>query len=385
MFGMWVPFVALAFLALNLQGCYFTNDRDFMPTTAPPSPSPDGPSEGPFDPGDPSNPEANICSGSFMQGITCSGGDIAYFSADTPDECCNLCSQNPACRAFTHSDGQCKLKNTCEQLHKDWKNPNTASAVMANADIRIGWYEIDGYKCFGQKDTVVFYPAGTGPFRVVVFGHGSWGEIDGADAWMALVASEGLIVIAPFAGRADHGCGYMFADDMLLALTASKAGGEALHPVFAKADWSKTGLFGHSRGAKCGLWAASQAPADLHVSAVIASADAPAHAPPTAPVPAMFAIGSKDWINQDGNVRDFFDGYPAPSKVLANLKGAGHMEIVNHGRLNKFMAKFLSCHVNDRQNDCDVIYGQGEGSLCRAYEYEDCIVVPPAIAELVVG
>jgi len=332
-------------------------------------------SNGPSDV-DPSDAEEQSTCSAFMQGIDCAGGDISNMTANSPEECCEFCSETKGCKAFTHVSGNCFLKDSCEQMHMDWINlKNLTSATMPTVKVGRGWYEIDGYQCGGQKDTVVLFPQGKGPYNVVVFGHGLWGEVDGADDWLETIASQGLIVIAPFAGRSERGatCGYTFADDMLHALRATKAGGAALHPAFAKADWSRTGLLGHSRGAKCAPLAASKASADLKVSAMVLSSDVPEEMPPKAPVPSMFVTGTDDKFNKGGLMKTFVDGYDAPAKVYANLKGAPHMEILHGKRLNKFMAQFLSCHVGARNEDCEVIYGDGEGSLCRAYEYEECI------------
>lgn len=320
--------------------------------------------------------------------------------ADTAESCYDLCSVRADCKAFTHLNGDCWLKGSCDQMHKDWLNVEKISGTMPSMQIQRGWFELDGYKCSDQKDTVLFYPEGKGPFHVVAFGHGLWGEVDGADDWLQTIASHGFIVVAPFTGKRDdrtNTCWGTFAEDIVHALQGSKAGGASLHPVFGKANWSRTGIVGHSRGAMWASQAVSQAPKDLSVSAMVMDADAPptvCDSCPSTPeqqeankctcdqhialdTPAMMTVGSKDHksVDRPANMRKFFDAYEAPTKVFADLKGGLHQEITKGKRLNKFHAKFLSCHVNEKEEDCEAIYGKGPESLCQANKYvrEGCI------------
>lgn len=331
-----------------------------------------------------------------LNGIDCPGGDLDQVLADTAEACYDLCLARADCNAFSHLHGDCWLKKSCPNLKKDWANPEKTSGTMPSMKIRRGWFELEGYKCSGQKDTVLFYPEGKGPFRVVAFGHGLNGEIDGADDWLQTIASHGFIVVAPFTGMpADkHAtCWSTFSEDIVHALQGSKAGGASLHPVFGKADWSRTGIVGHSRGAVWSSLAVSEAPKDLGVSAMVMDADAPptvCDSCPSTPeqqeankctcdqhvdldTPAMMTVGSKDHGSADrpANMHKFFEAYKAPTKVFADLKGGLHQEITHKKRLNKFHANFLSCHVNEKEEDCELIYGKGPESLCQAHEYSN--------------
>jgi len=295
-------------------------------------------------------------------------------SAISPEFCCDACSKQDRCQAFTHRGSTCYLKTACTTLRKDWDNAaaTTSGVLVSGSSVGVGWYEVDGYKCSGQKDTVIFYPMGEGPFNVVVYGHGAWGEIDGADSWMHTIAKQGLIVIAPFTGKTAEPCGSIFADDMLTALHVSKAGGVALHAALGKADWSRTGVFGHSRGAKYAPYAVQKAQGDLNIAAMLLSSDVPEHFIDVA-VPVMFTTGTKDKFNTDNKVLKWFDQHKTLPKVYANLEGAYHMEIISGKRLNKPMAQFLACHVAQRQDDCDAIYGNSATSLCHINQYKKCV------------
>merc|ERR1712000_802051 len=111
--------------------------------------------------------------------------------------------------------------------------------------------------------------------------------------------------VAPFGGKDEPSCGSLFVQDLLLAMRATKAGGADLHPVFAQADWSRTGFFGHSKGAKYVLPAGHKAD-DLNVKAVLVSSDVSSHVY-SLDVPVMFATGSKDIANEHGEIKSYFD------------------------------------------------------------------------------
>ena len=80
---------------------------------------------------------------------------------------------------------------------------------------------------------------------MVAYAHGIGGGIDGCDSWMETVASLGLIVIAPFTSGGACETEYK---DQLLSMSAARQGGKTLHPALSTADWSRTGVFGHSMG-----------------------------------------------------------------------------------------------------------------------------------------
>lgn len=331
-----------------------------------------------------------------LKGIDCFRGDLdgGQVSANTAQACYDLCAARDGCNAFTHLHGDCWLKKTCDQMHqvenKVAVNPDTTSGTMPSMPIQRGWFELEGYKCSDQKDTVLFYPVGEGPFHVVAFGHGLWGEIDGADDWLQTIASYGFIVVAPFTGKRKNihdSCWDTFSEDIVHALQSSKTKGASLHPVFDKADWSRTGVVGHSRGAVWVPKAVSEAPKELKVSAMVMDADAPplCTSCPSTPeqqkankctcdqhvdldTPALLTVGSKDHksANRPVIMRKFFDAYAAPTKVFADLQDGLHQEVTHQGRLNQFHGKFLSCHVKEKEDDCKMIYGNAPESLCKA-------------------
>merc|ERR1712160_231329 len=129
--------------------------------------------------------------------------------------------------------------------------------------VAIGRIDVTTFKCLHSTRVSVFYPKGPGPFHAVVYSHGYDGGADNAQRWMHTVASMGLVTLVPWAHSGCDSDDYdndheEFAYDLLEALNFSKAGGASLHPVFGRVDWSATGIFGHSRGARMTPWAASR-------------------------------------------------------------------------------------------------------------------------------
>merc|ERR1711865_950731 len=104
----------------------------------------------------------------------------------------------------------------------------------------------------------------------------------------------GLIVVAPFQGKDDKPCKENFTYDLLHALSGSQEGGADLHPALATADFSRTGVMGHSKGAKYAPYAASIGAESHNVKAMVASCDAPDHQQWLPEVPSMFTTGTLD-------------------------------------------------------------------------------------------
>lgn len=86
-------------------------------------------------------------------------------------------------------------------------------------------------------------------------------------------------------------------------------------------------------------------------------------------VPAMFTTGTED---RRGAVKAQFDACPGRPKVLAEVKGAQHMEPMSPGRLNPFDAHFLGCHVIGLQTSCNKVYGKANTDMCKANAMTTC-------------
>jgi dienelactone hydrolase len=334
-------------------------------------------------------------------GADCVGHDLSNAKALTPQKCCDLCGATPGCLAFTHSlydadgkpDPTCYLKSECSRTQP----ASTCTAGVAAAPtpapaptpptpppaptpapappsktykVEKSQYDVSGYGCGDKsKTTLVFYPSDGAlgqRFHPIVYGHGIGGGDDGCDDWLRTVASLGLVVIAP---ATSGGACPLESLDMLLALKASREGsmGGLAHLV----DWARTGVMGHSMGGMAAPTAAS-APG-YNITALLASHGALFAA--DVPVPAMFTTGTADTTVDPATVRAAFDACPSRPKVFANLVGGVHMEPRDGSKhLNLFDAQFLACHVANRTDSCDAIYGGGKDSLCRKYSYAACVI-----------
>lgn len=220
-----------------------------------------------------------------------------------------------------------------------------------------------GYFC-GGSNTVIFWPEGKGPFHVVIYGHGIGGGVDDNWDWFGEIASLGLIVLAPNTG--DGMCVPEFLDT-IRALVEGKMLGVLLHPALAKADWSRTAIMGHSMGGFMSTVAGSFR--GLNIQAMLASHGGTFPLNLALNVPSMFTTGTADDTVPWEVALLAYKTCPARPKVYANLVGGTHMETREKKRLNRFTARFLSCHVSQLQDHCDAIYGGGPFSLCRAEHY----------------
>lgn len=189
---------------------------------------------------------------------------------------------------------------------------------------------------------------------------------------LSTVVSRGFIVVAPESCPALE-CASPFAHDQLATLDAVR-NDPSLHPSLKTADFSRTGAFGHSMGAMAsmaaggGTAAKTYRPADHNIKAIVAMhpcqdtfLDAK-----NIEVPVLFTTGSTDSICADGCAERFYGNVDKASKVLFNIRGAGHFEPSNLGSNAEkdAIAYFLSCWVKGQ--DCDKVYGSSGKAICQA-------------------
>jgi len=344
-----------------------------------------------------------------MKGVECKGGKtLKQASASSPDECCDICAEVAGCVAWTFTGGKCRALDSCpklpetddefdgtsgflEKLPESYPIPDAGekNGGAGRFQVAVGRIDVTTFKCLHSQRVSVFYPKGPGPFHAVVYSHGYDGGADNALNWMHMTASMGLVTLVPWA---HSGCDSVdwdhdhveYAYDLLEALNFSKMGGASLHPVFGKVDWSATGIFGHSRGARMTPWAASLWPAALlNVKAFVAShggfnnAEWAGKTPVyNITMPAMFTTGTVD--TRTPGIIEYFGTYKGEDKVFVDLTGGHHMEPTDDrtGALNAFDARFLACHLAKNKEDCDYIYGDDAQSLCQAIPHPEghCIV-----------
>merc|ERR1712216_129798 len=174
----------------------------------------------------------------------------------------------------------------------------------------------------------------------------------------------GFVVVAPLTGSCDgHG------QDIQEAISKTKSE-PPLHPGLAYVDWDRGAIFGHSFGGDHAAGAVTWAP---WLKAVVVSHSfeyGKNIAKITTPV--MCMSGSND-RRADRAMLPLYKICKADHKVYASVTGGGHMEPAQEGRLNKYAAHFLACHVRDLQTSCDKVYGNAEDSMCKQVDTSICL------------
>jgi len=303
------------------------------------------------------------------------------------DECCDICSNDDKCAAWNLN-----LAKDEKTMHCSLKNESVAGkrggSCLANGMINpppspgpppagpyavaVGSFKLpNGYYCGADAPTDIWYPTllDKGPFPILSFGHGAGGSM--LQPLQKNVASLGFIIVAP-----KTGCCNNHGDDIVHSLDWTRGNfsqNATLHKALAHVDWTRAGIFGHSFGS---AWAtdavrkAQKQPDVFNVKAALFSHGG--HDASGITVPSMFTSGRGGGADQG-----MFDSSPAKYKVFAVAKGAGHMEPIQGGRMNPYDAHFFGCHVAELKSSCDVIYGNGNNSICKAQAYDACQVVQP--------
>jgi len=336
----------------------------------------------------PTGKPAPFCSGPNMylgKGYRCNDATLETVSVTDETGCCDACQKNAQCGYYSYSTSQrtCELKNTCTSKKKS-SGYNTGFVPPADSpskfeyNVGMGSFEYNGYECGREgPQTLVFYPEGQGPFNVALYAHGLGGYLDhgtsstmdGLDEWMKTVASIGFIVIVPFGSPGSCGTEYI---DMLNVLNYSKA--NSPHPVFAKANWSGVGVWGHSMGASAAPRVAHHGPEyGINVLAQVASHGGASSK--LVHVPSLYTTGTLDTKDADHTAFESqYDECKGRPKVFVDLKDGYHMEPLEGKRLNYLTTRFLGCHVQGRQDFCNYIY---EGDLCSRSELTKCRICLP--------
>jgi len=233
-----------------------------------------------------------------------------------------------------------------------------------------GYYNLPGgYHCgkrgWRRQNTAIMYPSDSqnGPFPIASFAHGAGGGV----LWKlcAEVVKMGFVVISPLTQDCmGHG------NDQLDAISKAKSN-PSLHPALAHVDWNSTALFGFSFGGMHVSWVAYQE--NGLKAAVVSHGWYLGAGSANIDIPVMFMSGSHDhnanremWPAYNNNKR-------AKHKVYAAVNGGTHMEPAHEGRLNRYAAHFLACHVREMQSSCDKVYGFGEDSMCNAVDTSTCV------------
>jgi len=253
---------------------------------------------------------------------------------------------------------------------------DNVTTITTDGDIKVkrvvlsGNYNLPGgYNCGKRSwrgNTAIMYPSDTqnGPFPIASFAHGAGGGV--LYKLCADVVKMGFVVISPLTQDC-HGHG----QDQLDAIQKAKSN-PSLHPALAHVDWNRTAIFGHSFGGMHCSWKAYSSIAPW-LNAVVVSHGWYLGDASRIDIPIMYMSGSYDRNANSAMWPAYQDNKVAKYKVYAAVNGGGHMEPAQGGRLNRYAAHFLACHVQEMQESCDKVYGFGEDSMCNAVDASTCL------------
>jgi len=256
----------------------------------------------------------------------------------------------------------------------DYADPVPAivgSTPAGDYQVSVEGYSLPGFDCGDGTQqngwiTIYFPSALDGTFPIASFLHGSGsGRFEDLNA---NIASLGIVVVAVHQGT----CG-RWSTQQIHAVIGSQAN-QDLHPALKHVDYTSIGVIGHSEGGAYTMESATWA-GQFDIKAAVASHGGSQNAAPSIPkdLPIMFVSGTGDkkqhklwWAYQDTQ---------AVPRIFASMQGDDHMAPLHGSPINTMMAHFLGCYLLPRKESCDIIYGDGPDSLCKAHPMGTCVIV----------
>lgn len=156
----------------------------------------------------------------------------------------------------------------------------------------------------------------SGPFPVVVFGHGFTQHAARYDSLLSRLAARGYVVIAPDSQTGPLPSHGRLADDLWSSISWVQSHVPDTHPTLCAAA-------GHSMGAGAALLAATRHP-EIGAIATLAALDtrpSVAKAVGGIRVPALFVVGSLDRIVPPARTRNLYAAKPAPATWVSVTGG----------------------------------------------------------------
>jgi len=237
------------------------------------------------------------------------------------------------------------------------------------------YYTLPGFDCgdgtVGDGGILIYFPANpdTRPgmtYPIASFLHGSGGgRFDGLCRG---IASFGIVVVAVTQGT----CGEWSVQQMH-AVTGSQQNSQ-LHMVLPYVDFSSIGVIGHSEGGAYTMESATKAN-QFPIKAGVFSHGGSSNAAPDIPsnLPVFFVSGTAD-----PRRRRLYWAYQATTsvpRIFATILGGKHMYPAHGSPMNEMMAHFLACYLLPRKESCEIIYGDGQDSLCKKNPMGDCDII----------
>jgi len=248
-----------------------------------------------------------------------------------------------------------------------------ASPPPGTLEIAQNTISLPGFDCGNGEtangDVIVYYPTELkGPYPIVSFLHGSGGGR--FENLCYNIASLGMVVLAPTRGV----CGDLSLQQ-IWAVKGSQLHKD-FHPALSHVNYESVGAIGHSMGGAFTMGTASMAREHgIALKAYVASHGGSGNAAPKIPadIPGLFTTGSRDPRRRF--LYAAYNAAPSRPKIFANLLGGMHMSPLHSGQLNEFCAHFLACHLDSRNDSCDLIYGESDESLCHKNPMSSCNIV----------
>ena len=233
------------------------------------------------------------------------------------------------------------------------------------------------WKCGGPSTAVVYKPSDTsgGPYPLISFAHGFTAggtrvDPDYGPKLLGPLAAAGYVVVATEDAPKNY-CEWETADQI-----------SSLGLDLRDVDRSMpTGIAGHSMGGHATELSSSNSRAVSKYNIATAVALHPVSFPFFQPkIPVFFGTGSADVIVPPSGPVLAYKATKKSGKVLAEIKGATHFEpnTIGRNRWTPFVIAMFDCHIKRQSEQCDKIYGTGEGALCSgAISMTKCESVAP--------
>merc|ERR1711953_1406553 len=305
--------------------------------------------------------------------------------SSTKDSCDMIYGDAPGslCHSIPMANCEIRLPSDIEASGEDYEyydyiDPVPAPIVKDNAgpyEVASGAYTLPGFDCgdgsVGDGYIQIYYPANlnTRPdmkYPIASFLHGSGsGQFGGL---CAQVASTGIVVVAVHQGT----CGELSVQQMY-AVTGSQQN-QNLHEALPYVDFSSIGVIGHSQGGAYTMESATKA-REFPIKAAVASHGGSSNAAPSIPsdLPIFFVSGTSDPRRR--RLYWAFQATKSVPRIFATILGGRHMYPAHGSPMNIMMAHFLACYLIPRKKSCDIIYGDGPDSLCKANQMGDCTII----------
>merc|ERR1712228_491641 len=182
-------------------------------------------------------------------------------------------------------------------------------------------------------------------------GNGTKGVYGSYGSLLQSVCSYGYVIVAP---EACLGLCTSFYQDVMRTIMTVKSKKDALSKGLSIANFTKSGLFGHSMGGITTLNLADNATLLGLTTGVVMHGDNNESVNDAVEIPLFFLTGSDDSIINPEFVFESFQDVSVEPKVFAEIEGANHFEPCtdNPDREAAYIALWFDCWLKDNSTAC---------------------------------